>query len=104
MKRLVITAVAASLAVAALADGTAFAARGGNTSTTTTSSHIWISTVDGADMVAPLSSSPVLELGDGVRFGTTIEPLTGREYATIAVSCYQDVNGDGRVDTNLLGP
>jgi hypothetical protein len=44
------------------------------------------------------------KLGDAVTFATTVEPLAGWEYPMVAVSCYQDVNGDGTVDTNLFGP
>jgi hypothetical protein len=33
-----------------------------------------------------------------------VEPLAGWEYPMVAVSCYQDVNGDGKVQTDLLGP
>jgi hypothetical protein len=45
-----------------------------------------------------------LSLGGDVGFSTTAVGLAGWEYPMVAVSCYQDVNGDGTVDTNLLGP
>jgi hypothetical protein len=45
-----------------------------------------------------------LRLGGEVGFTTTAVGLAGWEYPMVAVSCYQDVNGDGTVDTNLLGP
>ena len=41
---------------------------------------------------------------DHVTFTTTVEKLVGWEYPMVAVSCYQDVNGDSVVDTDLLGP
>jgi hypothetical protein len=33
-----------------------------------------------------------------------VEKLAGWEYPMVALTCYQDVNGDGRVDTNMFGP
>jgi hypothetical protein len=51
-----------------------------------------------------LATTGAPRLGDLLTFKTTVEPLAGWEYPMIAVSCYQDVNGDGTVDTNLLGP
>lgn len=63
-------------------------------------------------MVAPASAAdasitldqPSPVLGDTVTFTTTVPKLAGWEYPMVAVSCYQDVNADGVVDTNLLGP
>ena len=66
-------------------------------------SSIAIASIDGARMSAS-SASPSPSLGDAMTFATTVEPLAGWEYAMVALSCYQDVNGDGRVDTNMLGP
>lgn len=43
-------------------------------------------------------------LGDTVTFDTTIDPLDPQEYPMVAVVCFQDVNEDGVVDTNILGP
>jgi len=45
-----------------------------------------------------------LRLGGDVGFATSAVGLAGWEYPMVVVSCYQDVNGDGTVDTNLLGP
>ena len=44
------------------------------------------------------------KLGDKLKFATTVGSLAGWEYPMVDVQCYQDVNGDGTVDTNLLGP
>jgi hypothetical protein len=51
-----------------------------------------------------LESYSDLRLGGYVGFETNAVGLAGWEYPMVAVSCYQDVNGDGTVDTNLLGP
>ena len=77
----------------------ALAGKGGSTSAT---SSIAIASVDG--FTAAATTSPTPKLGDTLRFATTVEPLAGWEYPMVAISCYQDVNGDGVVDTNLLGP
>jgi hypothetical protein len=78
----------------------AFAAKGGGSATT---SSIEIATVEGGAMTAS-AQSPAASLGDKLTFRTTVQPLAGWEYPMVALSCYQDVNGDGKVDTNLLGP
>ena len=61
---------------------------------------IQISAVNGT----PYSSTVAPKLGDSLTFATTVEKLAGWEYPMIDLQCYQDVNGDGTVDTNLLGP
>jgi hypothetical protein len=66
-------------------------------------SSIAIATVDGSGMAA-LAPAPTPKLGNTLTFATRVEPLAGWEYPMVALSCYQDVNGDGTVDTNLLGP
>jgi hypothetical protein len=90
----------AALAAAAVAVAAA-PALGGKTSPV--KSSITIATVDGVAMAAA-TNSPTPKLGDALTFATTVEPLAGWEYPMVAVSCYQDVNGDTNVDTNLLGP
>lgn len=64
---------------------------------------ISIATVNGSsyDVAA---KTPVPKLGDTLTFNTTIPSLAGWEYPMIDTQCYQDVNGDGTVDTNLFGP
>ena len=91
--------MAALVVVLAACAAPAFAAKGGSSATT---SSIVIATVDGGAMAAA-GVSPAA-LGDNLTFRTTVEPLAGWEYPMVALSCYQDVNGDGKVDTNLLGP
>lgn len=65
------------------------------------SSSIALETVNGRTMDAAL---PTPQYGDSLTLATTVERLAGWEYPMVALSCYQDVNGDGTVDTNLLGP
>jgi hypothetical protein len=50
------------------------------------------------------SAKPTPKLGDTLTFATTAGSLAGWEYPMVVTSCYQDVNGDGVVDTNMLGP
>lgn len=80
----------------------ALAGKGGSGGSTSYSS-IAIATVDGASLAAA-SVKPTPKLGDSLTFATTVAPLAGWEYPMVALSCYQDVNGDGVVETNLLGP
>jgi hypothetical protein len=94
----------AAFAAAAVSTTPALAGKGGNGgSSGGATSSIAIATVDGAGVTAA-AAMPSPSLGDVVRFATNVEPLSGSEYAMVAVSCYQDVNGDGAVDTNLMGP
>jgi hypothetical protein len=65
-------------------------------------SSISIATVSGSASTA--AAGPAARLGDTLTFKTTVQPLAGWEYPMVAVSCYQDVNGDGFVDTRLVGP
>jgi hypothetical protein len=67
-----------------------------------TASHIEIAMINGVQMSA--STQPTPALGDTLTFASTVGSLAGWEYPMVAVSCYQDVNGDGVIDTNLLGP
>jgi hypothetical protein len=83
--------VAAAFAVPALA---------GNKPGGGTSSSIKIASVSGA--AAP--ATPTTKLGDSLTFATVVGSLAGWEYPMVAVSCYQDVNGDGVVDTSITGP
>ena len=76
---------------------------GGGSSSGTSTSTITIASIDGA-MAAASTNAPTPKLGDSLTFATGVEPLAGWEYPMVALSCYQDVNGDGKVDTNLLGP
>ena len=74
----------------------AFAGNGNRTA----SSSISFASIEGA--AAPLS--PTTKMGDSVAFATTVQPLAGWQYPMVAVSCYQDVNGDGVTDTSITGP
>ena len=89
MFRITIAAITIVLAVIA---APAFAGKGGSTAT----SSIAIASVDGSTNAAAVQS-PSVRLGDTLAFRTTVEPLAGWEYPMVAVSCYQDVNGDGTV-------
>jgi len=92
--------IAVVTVVLALGVTPALAGKGGNTVST---SSIAIATVDDTTMAAT-TQSPTPTLGDALTFKTTVEQLAGWEYPMVALSCYQDVNGDGKTDTNLLGP
>jgi len=90
------TAAVVAILVAAAFAVPAFAGNGNRTAT----SSISFASIDGA--AAPLS--PTTKLGDSVKFATTVQSLAGWQYPMVAVSCYQDVNGDGRLDTSITGP
>ena len=90
--------VAAGLAVTV---APAFAGKGAGSATGT--SRISIATVDGASLAAA-SVKPTPKLGDALTFATTVEPLAGWEYPMVSLSCFQDVNGDGVVNTSVTGP
>jgi len=76
---------------------------GGSGGTTASPSSIAIASVDGTTMNAA-TTSPTTKLGDTLTFATTVGSLAGWEYPMVALSCYQDVNGDGKIDTSILGP
>jgi hypothetical protein len=75
---------------------------GGSGSSTTTSSSISIATVDGVS--AASTKDPAPALADTVTFNTTASGMAGSEYPMVDLQCFQDVNGDGTVDTSLSGP
>jgi hypothetical protein len=77
--------------------------KGGSTGGSTTTSSIAIASIDGTSLAAA-TAKPTPKLGDTLTFATTIAPIAGWEYPMVDLQCYQDVNGDGTVDTNLLGP
>lgn len=106
MHRHALTALVAAGVVAVSAP--ALAGQGGNghgngQPGNDTSSSIALATVNGVPMdSSAIAVSP--HYGDAVTFATEVEKLAGWEYPMIALSCYQDVNGDGNVDTDLFGP
>jgi hypothetical protein len=65
------------------------------------SPSITIGSVDGTRMAA--SSEPQPAHGTTVTFDTTSGKLGG-SHPMVELSCYQDLNGDGTVDTDLFGP
>jgi hypothetical protein len=89
-------------AVVAILVAAAFAvpAFAGNKPGGGTSSSIKIASVDGA--AAPVS--PTTKMGDSLTFATTVQSMPGWQYAMVAVSCYQDVSGDGVINTSITGP
>ena len=91
-------ASAAVILVAAAFAVPAFAGNKGGGSTTTSS--IKFASIDGA--AAPLS--PTTKLGDTMTFATTVQSLAGWQHPMVGVSCYQDVNNDGVIDTGITGP
>jgi hypothetical protein len=102
MRKRMISCAAALVLVLGFSVDSAFAGKGGNGASTSTSS-IAIATINGTTMAAA-TQSPTPKLGDALTFATTLASLAGWEYPMVAVSCYQDVNGDGTIDTSLLGP
>jgi hypothetical protein len=82
-----------------LAVAPALAGKGGGS---TAPSSISIATINGTS-AAP-TQNPTPKLGDNLTFATVAGSMAGWEYPMVAVSCYQDVNGDGVVDTTLQGP
>jgi hypothetical protein len=108
MKRIAFVAVVASVGLLA---SPALAARSGGGkggSSTSGGSAIWIAAVNGVtvngETTSAATQSSTTYLGDTLQFGATVEPLAGWEYPMVDLSCYQDVNVDGTIDTNLLGP
>jgi hypothetical protein len=65
-----------------------------------TASSIKIASIDGA--AAPVSSTT--KMGDSLNFVTTVQSMPGWQYPMVGVACFQDVNGDGVVDTSVTGP
>jgi hypothetical protein len=85
-------------AVLALAVPVAFAGKGGGGS-----SSIAIATLGGSTFnAATQASTPVYQ--EPVTWATTVASLPGWQTPEVVLSCYQDVNGDGFVDTSLTGP
>jgi hypothetical protein len=76
---------------------------GGSQPVSGTTSNIELASVNGAPTGASLAAVTV-NYGDTLRFSTSVEKLAGWEWPMVALTCYQDVNGDGKVDTNLMGP
>ena len=101
-KTVVALAVLAVIATFSAASTAGFSGKASKPNSGTSS--IALATVTSADGTAKLASAAQPSLGSRVTFATTIEQLAGSEYPMIDVTCYQDVNGDGRVDTSLLGP
>jgi hypothetical protein len=75
---------------------------GGSGGSTTAPPSISFATINGVS--AASTQNPAPKLGDSLTFSTVDGPMAGWEYPMVVVSCYQDVNGDGTTDTNLLGP
>jgi hypothetical protein len=70
---------------------------GGGGAVTSTVSSIALASVNGAAGAQPT-------LGASVTFATTVESLSGNEWPMVALSCFQDVNLDGVVDSTVGGP
>jgi hypothetical protein len=96
---LTVYAVAATALALAAVPSIAIAGKGGGGA----SSSIAIASVNGTD-AGRLPAAATPKLGDMLKFATTVEPLAGWEYPMVVTSCYQDVNGDNWIDTNMLGP
>jgi hypothetical protein len=94
-------AVAATPAIAGRGGGGG--GNGGSGGGSTSSSGIAIASIDGQTMAAS-SQSPTPAYQDTVTWATTIGSLAGWETPKAVLSCYQDVNGDGTINTSLGGP
>lgn len=89
-----VTGVVAILVAAAFAVPAFAAGKTGGTSS------IKFASIDGA--AAPVT--PTTKVGDSLTFATTVQPLAGWQHPMVAVSCYQDVDQNGVVDTSVTGP
>jgi len=89
------------VAAAALAVAAAPALAKGPSATGSTPS-ISIATINGSGGFAASKPQPKFE--DNVTWNTTLPSQTGSAYPMVDLSCYQDVNGDGVVNTTLTGP
>jgi hypothetical protein len=84
--------------------GSASAGKGGNSAPNSGSgSSIAIASINGG-LLSASTGSQTPKLGSTLTFATTVEKLAGWEWPMVALSCFQDVNGDGTVDTSLTGP
>jgi hypothetical protein len=63
-------------------------------------SSIAIASVNGTLMNAASTSSMNVKFGSSMTFATVVQSLAGWQNPMIAVTCYQDLNGDGVVDTS----
>lgn len=91
----------------------AFAGKGGNGNgngggsaapTSGSDPSISIASVNGG-VAAASPQAPSVKYGDKLTFNTNDGGgLSGNEYPVVSVTCYQDVNHDGVVDTSLTGP
>lgn len=45
-----------------------------------------------------------LHYGDTLDYSYTLEKLKGQDYGVVGLTCYQDVDEDGTVDTSPAGP
>ena len=91
--RLVVLATFLAFAVPAFA---------GNRSGGGTSPRIAIATINGTSMLTAQAPTPAYQ--DTVTWATTVPSLAGWQTPEVVLSCYQDVNGDGAIDTSLAGP
>jgi hypothetical protein len=89
----------------AVAATPAFAGKGGSGGSGGGSApSITIASVNGGPMAAASTPFSSTKVGDVLTFATTVSPLAGWEYPMVALTCYQDVNKDGKIDTSITGP
>lgn len=91
----------------------AFAGKGGNgngnggsapSASSSSDPSISIASVNGG-VLAASTQSPAVKYGDKLTFNTNDGgALSGNQYPAVGVSCYQDVNHDGTIDTSVTGP
>jgi hypothetical protein len=63
-------------------------------------SSIAIASVNGTATNAASTLSSTVQYGSTMTFATNVQQLAGWQYPMVAVTCYQDLNGDGVVDTS----
>lgn len=64
----------------------------------TSGSSISIATVNGTSTNFASPSTMTVKFGASMTFATTVQSLAGWQYPMVALTCYQDLNGDGYVD------
>jgi hypothetical protein len=102
MKSQIAITVALVVGGLTLAVAPALAGKSGGSGGTPPPPSISIATINGTS--AASTQNPVPNLGDNLTFASVVGSIAGWEYPMVAVSCYQDVNGDGVVATSLQGP
>jgi hypothetical protein len=95
------TTVVVALLVAAAFAVPALAGNGGRPGGGVTP-QITIAAINGLAMSSPQAPTPAYQ--DTVTWATAVPSLAGWQTPEVVLSCYQDVDGNGVIDTTLGGP